>query len=833
MATVQQTMQRAVDLHRRGELVQAENLYRQVIRLDPQHADACNLLGISCHQRQMAPEAIRYIRQAVQLNQTAAPYHCNLGMAYRGAGDLQAAVASYRTALSLQPIYPEAEFNLGITLHALHDYAAAEACFRRALVGLPGNPDVLLNLGNALQEQDRFEEAIDCFRQILKDSPNHFEAQFNLANCYNEQQQYVFAADFYRRAVEINPQSAIARYHLANMLQMEERHEEAIASYAEALQLDPHSAAAHNNLGATYYSLRRLDEATASYRQAVELEPKYAEAHNNLGRSLFLQGELNDSMASLQLALDLKPDLPDVHANLGEFYCAVRKLDRACRSFEKVVELNPDDTEGWRRLANIYRMEQRVDEAKTAFRVCAGDQVDSPLSQLWLDNFCHSVFDDDKSIDAERNRLESLIARVSQQRPRPTFDDVMVYGSLPPSNLQFQNRNNRQLLEAFSGIFRGCLPTEEPAPSAGKPKIGFVVTAGHEGIFVRFMGDALERMSRETFDLVVICSPSGAGIIRRMRNNDRLNLMPVPFRHDLLIEEVRAARFDVLYHFEVGTDITNYFLPFFRLAPIQCASQGISQTTGLAEIDYFLSSDLQEPEDAADHYTETLIRIPGLLSCQSRARLPSSPKTRADFGVQAQQTFYACPQKLRKIQPDFDDLCRDVLTRDPDGLLLLVEDYSGRDAARLRQRFERTMPTVANRIRFVPRLSIEDYFSLTAAADVLLDPLHYGSGETMYDAMSFNKPVVTLPGRFARGRYALGIYGLLEIDDCIATSAEDYVERAVKLGTDADYRRSIEEKLAAATPALFDDVSMVAHYERIFLQLVDEARGNRQRGTAA
>lgn len=833
MATVQQTMQRAVDFHRNGELIQAENLYRQVIRLDPHHADACNLLGISCHQRQMAPEAIRYIRQAVELNQTAAPYHCNLGMAYRGAGDLQAAVASYRTALSLQPNYSEAEFNLGITLHALEDYAAAEACFRRALAGLPGNPDVLLNLGNTLQEQEKFEDAIDCFRQILKDSPNHFEAQFNLANCYKEQQQYVFAADYYRRAVELNPQSAMARYHLANMLQMEERHDEAIALYAEALELDPDSAPAHNNLGATLYSLRRLDESTASYRRAIALDPEYAEAHNNLGRSLFLQGELKESMSSLQRALDLKPDLPDVHANLGEFYCAVRKLDQACRSFEKVVELKPDDTEGWRRLANVYRMEQRVDQARMAFRRCAGEQIDSPLAQLWLDNFCQAVFDDNESIDAERSRLESLIARVSKQRPRPNFDDVMVYGSLPPSNLQFQNRNNRQLLEAFSGIYRGCLPTEEPAPSSGKPKIGFVVTAGHEGIFARFMGDVLEKLNRETFDLIVICSPSGAGIIRRMRNNDRLNLMPVPFRHDLLVEEVRAARFDVLYHFEIGTDITNYFFPFFQLAPVQCASQGISQTTGLAEIDYFLSSDLQEPDDAADHYTETLIRMPGLLSCQPRARLSASPKLRADFGVQPHQTLYACPQKLRKIQPDFDCLIRDVLTRDPDGLLLLVEDYSGRDASRLRQRFERSMPAVVDRIRFVPRLSIDDYFSLTAAADVLLDPLHYGSGETMYDAMSFNKPVVTLPGRFARGRYALGIYRLLGIDDCIATSAEDYVERAVKLGTDADYRRSIEEKLAATTPALFDDTSMVAHYERIFLQLVEEARGNRQRGTAA
>lgn len=755
-----------------------------------------------------------------------------MGVAYRGIGELEAAVVCYHEALRLQPVYPEAEFNLGIALHEQEEHAAAEECFRHVLERMPDNPDVLLNLGNTLQAREQFDEASTCFFRILDQHADHFEAQFNLANCYKEQRQHIFAADHFRRAVEINPQSAETHFQLANMLQLQERHEEAVECYMESLTIDPNRAEVHNNLGATWHGLRQFEQAVASYQKSIELDANYAEAHNNLGRSLFLQGKSQDALASIHRALDLKPALPDAYVNMGEIYCSARQMEQACRCFEQAISLDSDNIETWRRLASVYRCEHRVDEAKDAFRRCTGKTIDDPLPQLWLEAICPAIHDDEQSIDDYRSQYESAVARVSKLRPRPTFEDITVYGSIPPSNLQFQNRNNRSLLEAIAEVYRGCVPVETPRPGTGKPKIGFVVTSGHEGIFYRYMGHTIEQLNRDLFEPVIICSPTGAESIRRLRTGAATELMIVSFRHDLLIEEMRSARFDVLYHFEVGTDLTNYFLPFYRLAPIQCVSGGISQTTGLKEIDYFLSSELQEPDDADEHYTETLIRTRGMPSFQPRSVLPASPKTREDFGLRTGQTFYACPQKLRKFQPDFDPLLREILDRDANGILVLVEDYSGAVAAKLRQRFERTMPDVVDRVRFVPRLSISDYFSLTAAADVLLDPLHYGGGATMYDAMSFNKPMVSLPGRFLRGRYALGFYRHMGIDDCIASSPADYVEKAVMLGTDIEYRRTVERRITETAPVVFDDTGIVEEYERVFLQLVEEARGTRERGTA-
>lgn len=68
------------------------------------------------------------------------------------------------------------------------------------------------------------------------------------------------------------------------------------------------------------------------------------------------------------------------------------------------------------------------------------------------------------------------------------------------------------------------------------------------------------------------------------------------------VERIRETACDVLYYWEVGSDAMNYFLPFARLAPLQCTSHGSQITTGNPAVDYFFSSSLIEPS----HYTERL-----------------------------------------------------------------------------------------------------------------------------------------------------------------------------------------------------------------------------------
>src|SRR5262249_49271296 len=105
-----------------------------------------------------------------------------------------------------------------------------------------------------------------------------------------------------------------------------------------------------------------------------------------------------------------------------------------------------------------------------------------------------------------------------------------------------------------------------------------------------------------------------------------------------------------------------------------------------------------------------------------------------------------------------------------------------------------------------------------------LDPLHFGGVNSSYDGYSLNKPIVTLPSPFHRGRYTFACYRKMGVLDCVAANHDDYVEMALALGTDADHRRQVSQKIAAASHVLFDDLEAVREHERIFSELIASSR---------
>jgi protein O-GlcNAc transferase len=290
-------------------------------------------------------------------------------------------------------------------------------------------------------------------------------------------------------------------------------------------------------------------------------------------------------------------------------------------------------------------------------------------------------------------------------------------------------------------------------------------------------------------------------------------------------EAIRAGQFDVLYYWEIGTDNLNYFLPFCRLAPLQCTSWGVPATSGIPQVDEYLSSELIEPAGAPAHYTEQLVLLPTLMSYQRRAAPSTASPGKEHFGIATDAHVYLCAQQLRKFHPEFDAILAGILRADPRGLIVAVEDHRSRYVAeQLRARFARTMPDVQGRVVFLPFQTYENYLHLIAAADVLLDPLHYGGVTTTYDGFSLDKPIVTLPAPYQRGRYVLGCYRQMGLDDCVVDSPEAYVKRCVALANDGAFHAHVTSKIAQATPALFEDHEIIREYERIFAQLIAAAR---------
>jgi predicted O-linked N-acetylglucosamine transferase (SPINDLY family) len=107
--------------------------------------------------------------------------------------------------------------------------------------------------------------------------------------------------------------------------------------------------------------------------------------------------------------------------------------------------------------------------------------------------------------------------------------------------------------------------------------------------------------------------------------------------------------------------------------------------------------------------------------------------------------------------------------------------------------------------------------------DVLLDPLHFGGGNTSYEALAVGAPIVTLPSAYLRGRITAALYRQMAMGDCVVGDAAEYVERAVRLGTEADYRAHVRAQILGANGVLFENGTGVRALERFLRSVVRRA----------
>ena len=147
MLTIPEALAIAIQHHQAGRLAQAEQIYRQILAVDPSQADAWHLLGLIAQHMGQDEVAVVHIQRAIALNGSAAVFHNNLSA----------------------------------TLWRLGRFAEAAACCRRALQLKPDDAHTYNNLGMALRDQGRPDEAWDCFCRALELAPDFGKAHCNRA----------------------------------------------------------------------------------------------------------------------------------------------------------------------------------------------------------------------------------------------------------------------------------------------------------------------------------------------------------------------------------------------------------------------------------------------------------------------------------------------------------------------------------------------------------------------------------------------------------------------------------------------------------------------------
>jgi tetratricopeptide (TPR) repeat protein len=214
MMTAAEALASAVQHYRAGRLAEAETVCRQIIAVQPQHADALHLLGLIAHRTRHYQAAAKLISSAIAINDDVARYHHSLGNVLQALQRIPEAMQSYRRAIERNPTLAIAHHRLGLLEYANNNFAAAAKSFAAATVHAPNFAKAHAQLANTLSQMGQLEQAVDSYRRALALDRTDATSHSNLGLVLQDLGLLEEAIEHCQRAIALQPNFPAAHNHL-------------------------------------------------------------------------------------------------------------------------------------------------------------------------------------------------------------------------------------------------------------------------------------------------------------------------------------------------------------------------------------------------------------------------------------------------------------------------------------------------------------------------------------------------------------------------------------------------------------------------------------------
>jgi predicted O-linked N-acetylglucosamine transferase (SPINDLY family) len=692
--------------------------------------------------------------------------------------------------------------HLALQHHQAGRLPEAEAAYREVLRIDPENIDALHFLGVIAYQQRRHEQARQLISQALARNTTNAPAHNNLGNVLVELGSPEAAVASYRQAIALQPDYLDAHINLANLLQDQGRLGEAIASYRRALALDPELPEAHSNLGNALRAVGEPEEAAACCRAALALKPGFTAALCNLGNALKDQDRLQEAIACYREALALQPDFAEVHYNLGNALANAGRMHEALECFRKALSINPEYA-----------------EARWAFA----------MSQL------PAVYE----VDADPKRCRDAFSRELEELERWfDFDRASVgfkaVGVQQPFYLAYQEQSNRALLARHGNLCARIMAQwshRQGFAAFGERRADKVIRVGivsphfrNHSVWNAIVKGWFQKLDRSRFAIDAFHLGSDHDEETLFARSEASHFEQGVGGLRQWVEAIATRRPDVLIYPEIGMDPMTVRLASMRLAPVQIATWGHPETSGLPTMDYYLSAENLEPPNAQEHYTERLVSLPHLGCYYQPAAFVAADPDLAGLGIDPTVPILLCPGLPHKYAPQHDRLFTEIARGLGRCQFVFFTYPSGDTSAKLRRRLEivfaRSKLHFGDSAKFVPWQSRTGFYGFLKRSEVFLDTIGFSGFNTAMQALECGLPVVTREGRFLRGRLASGILKRIGLPELVAKSEEEYVGLAIKFCRDAEYRERVRKRIEAGRHVLFEDAAPIRAMEEFLAEAV-------------
>jgi len=294
-----------------GDLLNTEQLCRDLLRHYPQSEILHDLLGVTLFTAGRNTEALSCYEQALKCKPGYADAHHNIGLLMKSSGRDAEAISSFKRAVELDPEFFDAMNNLSVVLQDQQRTDEALQYLSRASKLAPDNAAIHFNYGNSLRAKGLLQEALSMFSRAIQLNPGFAAAYNNCASILEKMQRTEEAYNYYSRAIQLQPDYSQAFSNRGSLLKKMSNHEGALQDFRRALDSgnwtgDPVEQnlkfRLFVNIGDILMYLRRFAEALEAYEKAHAAEPDNTDILAFKGNAIAALGRLSEGLSLRQAA---------------------------------------------------------------------------------------------------------------------------------------------------------------------------------------------------------------------------------------------------------------------------------------------------------------------------------------------------------------------------------------------------------------------------------------------------------------------------------------------------------------------------------------------------
>lgn len=503
----------------------------------------------------------------------------------------------------------------------------------------------------------------------------------------------------------------------------------------------------------------------------------------NKGVNFFKEKNFLESEKCFEKLNNLDPNHAGILNNLSFCYFENKKFEKSEKIIRKIIDLSSEKKNHIEFLLLVLKKQDKIREInEVIFKYKT--QI-SPRYEL-LEKFqCSSIPMNKEEIDECRLKTTKNIEKeIFENKLKLKVDDDFIDPPLFP--FSYHNKNNLELSLKINKLLNSCYPELQEKFEINKTvnkkiKIGFISEFFKNHTIANLYKGLIINLDDSKFEKYIFNLQGSNGLDQEFieaGKKNKLKVIELPNKFKEKINLILKQNLDIIFYPDIGMSTHLYYLTFLRLAKFQVTSWGHPETTGNPNIDYFLSSKLLEIElnKAQEHYSEKLILSDYLPMYYSKPLI----KKINDYEL-IQNNIYSCPQTLFKIHPDFDEIIKKILINDKKAKIFFINDIDNIFSKKIFERLSKKLNSNIENVKFINQLSKEEFINHCGRASVLLDPLYFGAGNSLYESLVYGTPTVSLPTEFLKGKTVEGAYKQMKIEKpLLATDIDEYVYMATE-----------------------------------------------------